>query len=438
MSATFYLDPRADKKGENPIFVSIYINGVRLQTSIGMKLEKSKWDKEKMKPRRGVSNKSGLTWSEIISKMNEIEEHFKAIERDVLKGEIEVTPEFIKQEFQRAFRRNGKPQDNGPSFWDYYQMFVKERGDTNNWTRATVQKFNALENHLRDWRGEEELKFDDFDEDGLNGLVKFLREELDMKNSTIGKQLGFLKWFLRWATLKGYNTTTAFQSFSPKLKMAQKKVVFLSWEELMKVLQYEIPPSGTVVKLKNHDGDEYEKIVMHSDGMEKAKDVFCFCCFTSLRFSDANNLKRSDIHNGKMTLTTIKTADTITIELNKYAESILKKYKKSDFGGYALPRITNQRMNLYVKELCELCGINEPVTMTYYKGNERIEDTLPKYELIGTHTGRRTFICNALMLGIPAEIVMKWTGHADYKSMKPYIDVTNQAKVQAMDLFNKL
>ena len=67
-----------------------------------------------------------------------------------------------------------------------------------------------------------------------------------------------------------------------------------------------------------------------------------------------------------------------------------------------------------------------------------MEETLPKYELIGTHTGRRTFICNALMLGIPAEIVMKWTGHSDYKSMKPYIDVTNAAKAKAMKLFDEL
>lgn len=149
-------------------------------------------------------------------------------------------------------------------------------------------------------------------------------------------------------------------------------------------------------------------------------------------------LKRANITGDAITLTTIKTADTITIELNKYARAILDKYADVDLGGYALPRITNQRMNLYLNELCELCQINQPITRTYYRGTERIDETLPKYELIGTHTGRRTFICNALMLGIPAEIVMKWTGHADYKSMKPYIDIANKAKAKAMSLFDKL
>ena len=102
-----------------------------------------------------------------------------------------------------------------------------------------------------------------------------------------------------------------------------------------------------------------------------------------------------------------------------------------------LPVISNQKMNDYLKEMGEICNINTPITITYYKGSERIDEVYPKYKLLSTHTGRRTFICNALMLGITPEIVMKWTGHSDYKSMKPYIDVADSAKKTAMELFNK-
>ena len=63
----------------------------------------------------------------------------------------------------------------------------------------------------------------------------------------------------------------------------------------------------------------------------------------------------------------------------------------------------------YLKELGELAEINEPVRETYYKGNERIDEVTPKYALLSTHAGRKTFICNALALGIPAPVVMKWT-----------------------------
>ena len=52
--------------------------------------------------------------------------------------------------------------------------------------------------------------------------------------------------------------------------------------------------------------------------------------------------------------------------------------------------------------------------------------------------GRRTFICNALALGIPAQVVMKWTGHSDYKAMKPYIDIADDIKANAMNKFNQL
>ena len=91
-----------------------------------------------------------------------------------------------------------------------------------------------------------------------------------------------------------------------------------------------------------------------------------------------------------------------------------------------------------LKELGELAEINDPVRETYYKGNERIDTVTPKYALLGTHAGRRTFICNALALGIPAQVVMKWTGHSDYKAMKPYIDVADDIKANAMNKFNQL
>ena len=103
-----------------------------------------------------------------------------------------------------------------------------------------------------------------------------------------------------------------------------------------------------------------------------------------------------------------------------------------------LPIITNQKMNDYPKELAELAGIDEPVRQTCYRGNERIDEVTPKYALLGTHAGRRTFICNALALGIPPQVVMKWTGHSDYRAMKPCIGVADNIKANAMSKFNLL
>lgn len=72
--------------------------------------------------------------------------------------------------------------------------------------------------------------------------------------------------------------------------------------------------------------------------------------------------------------------------------------------------LANQLMNRYLKNLCELAGFNKPIKRVCYRAGERVEETFPKYEMIGTHAGRRTFICFALSSGIPPQVVMKWTG----------------------------
>ncbi|MFV0522715.1 MAG: site-specific integrase, partial [Mangrovibacterium sp.] len=154
-------------------------------------------------------------------------------------------------------------------------------------------------------------------------------------------------------------------------------------------------------------------------------------------YSDAFNLRRSDVKDNHIEITTVKTADSLIIELNKHSKTILAKYEAFHFeDDKVLPVVSNQKMNQYLKELGEVAGIDEPIRETYYVGNERVDEISPKYALLGTHTGRRTFICNALSLGIPAQVVMKWTGHSDYKSMKPYIDVADNIKASEMGKFN--
>lgn len=266
---------------------------------------------------------------------------------------------------------------------------------------------------------DENITFESLDESRLTDYVNYLRNKKDFRNSSIEKQLKFVKWFLRWSIRKSYNDNNAFLTFKPKLKTTQKKVIFLTADELTKLREYSIPET------KRYLG--------------RVRDIFLFCCFTGLRYSDVFNLKRTDIKDNHIEVTTVKTADSLIIELNKHSKAILDKYKNIHFeNNKALPVITTQKVNDYLKELGELVGIDEPIRETYYKGNKRIDEITPKYALLSTHAGRRTFICNALSLGIPAQVVMKWTGHSDYKAMKPYIDIADATKVNAMDKFNQL
>lgn len=413
----FLLDKEVDKTDAKLRFRVRWGSNI-VAFNVGFRVDVSKWSTETQRCKNNSTHGKKKVMASVINReINRYEEAAEEIWAIYDRDNITPTKEQFKNDFLKLVR--GKEDINKQeedTFWEIYNKFTREMGMQNSWSEATYKKFNTLKNHLHAYN--DEVSLDKLDENGLSMFVAYLRDEAGLRNSTISKQLGFLKWFLRWATAKGYNTKQDFVAFSPKLKTSEKKVIFLEWDELMKIYNFEFPKNKAY--------------------LERVRDVFCFCCFTSLRYSDVYNLKWSNVSDDNITITTIKTADSLTIELNDYSKSIIDKYKNIHYpGNKVLPVITNQKMNEYIKELGFVCGIDTPINITYYKGNQRIDEVHPKYELLGTHSGRRTFICNALMLGISPEIVMKWTGHSDYKSMKPYIDIADSAKKEAMKLFNK-
>ena len=405
-----------------PIRMRVNFASKRIEFTTGYRIDSAKWDAAKQRVKNGCSNKLKQSASEINASLLEYYTGIQSIFKRFEVEDVMPTPEQIKE----AFNALHKPVSEEPKpkkealpcdFFRVFDDFVEDCGRQNNWTDSTFEKFAAVKNHLTNFR--EGLTFEFFDERGLNDYVGYLRDVKEMRNTTIGKQLSFLKWFLRWAFKKGVHQNNAYDSYKPKLKSTQKKIIFLTWDELNRLREFKIPSN--------------------KQALERVRDVFLFQCFTGLRYSDVFNLRRSDIKGDHIEVTTVKTSDSLIIELNNHSKAILDKYKDVAFeDDKVLPVITNQKMNDYLKELAELAGIDEPVRQTYYKGNERIDDVTPKYALLGTHAGRRTFICNALTLGIPPQVVMKWTGHSDYKAMKPYIDIADDIKANAMSKFNQL
>lgn len=405
-----------------PIRMRVNFASKRIEFTTGYRIDSAKWDTDKQRVKNGCSNKLKQSASEINASLLECYTEIQSIFKRFEVEDVMPTPEQIKE----AFNALHKPVSEEPKpkkealpcdFFQVFDDFVEDCGRQNNWTDSTFEKFAAVKNHLTNFR--EGLTFEFFDERGLNDYVGYLRDVKEMRNTTIGKQLSFLKWFLRWAFKKGVHQNNAYDSYKPKLKSTQKKIIFLTWDELNRLREFNIPSN--------------------KQALERVRDVFLFQCFTGLRYSDVFNLRRSDIKGDHIEVTTVKTSDSLIIELNNHSKAILDKYKDVAFeNDKVLPVITNQKMNDYLKELAEMAGIDEPVRQTYYKGNERIDDVTPKYALLGTHAGRRTFICNALALGIPPQVVMKWTGHSDYKAMKPYIDIADDIKANAMSKFNQL
>lgn len=303
------------------------------------------------------------------------------------------------------------------TLFELFDVFTKEESLLNLWSIKTQAKMKTFKKHLKTF--DENLSFKSLDENKLIKYQYFLQDDLKLQNSTALKNFSFLRWFLRWATKKGFNENKAFELFKPKLKTIQKKIIFLTQPELSQLKNFDIP------KEKKY--------------LERVRDVFMFQCFTGLRYSDVENLKQSDIKDNFIEIITVKTSDSLIIELNDHSRAILEKYKDEVYEkSKALPVISNQKMNEYLRELMEMAEIDEPIRETYYKGNQKFDEVSPKYALMSSHAGRRTFICNALALGIPPQVVMKWTGHSDYAAMKPYIDIADQTKINAMAKFNML
>jgi len=448
-NAAFRLFAYGKDKNRYQIRFRVTFNSQRLDLKTGCQLVDAKaWDDEAQLVKSGYKGPKGETALAINNELRNIKDQmdstfkfFEAIDQIPTPSQLQKKYEdrlngSVPQKPAPEPKKERKPKEH--DFFKVYDMFLKECGEKNAWTEATFEKMEAMRQDLLTFK--KNIKFSDLTESTLTEFVAYMRDSkvlktprkkkgdredydqedlVGLKNSTIEKKLGYLRWFLNWATDRGYNTNLDYKKFRPTLKMTQRKVIYLTKEEIARVRDLELSESQAY--------------------LDPIRDIFLFCCFSGLRHSDVNNLRRSDIKGDHIEVTTVKTADSISIELNKVTRDILEKYKDTPFkDNKALPNYTNQAMNRDIKELCKLAGINEEIRVTTYKGNVRTDKIQPKWELVGTHTGRRTFIVNALSLGITPNIVMKWTGHSDYKAMKPYIDIVDSIKASSMTKFDGL
>ncbi|MDD4993326.1 MAG: site-specific integrase [Paludibacter sp.] len=415
--------------------------------NVGYRVQLDKWSTDTQRCKAGTTHgKKKIFASEINTEIQRLE----TLAESVFKSfEVQnYLPD--EKEYRDAFNEaNGKANNiesaKEINLFTIFDEFTRTMGSQNGWTPATFTKFAAIRKHLFSFNPNLNLK--NISEKEMQLFVQYL-QKADLRNTTIAKNISFVRWFLRWANGKGYYLGTLHQTWKPKFKGTdgnQKEVIHLTWDELMKLYNFDFSTAKRKVKDKKGKPitDENGMIKMveldqeNKKALGRVRDVFCFCCFTSLRYSDVLKLSRSDVRGTFISIVTQKTTDGLKIELNKYSKSILERYNSTHFeNDKVLPVISNVNMNLHLKDMGEIVGLDEKQRIVYFKGNERIEEVYSKYELLTTHCGRRTFIVNALYLGIPAEVVMRWTGHSDYKAMKPYIKIVDDLKVQEMNKFN--
>jgi len=405
MTIHFYLERKSLKTKEKSIYA--YIRGIQKGKTIilntGQKIESSYWDKDNEKAYdRGNKKYSG--YKELNDFLTSYLEEIKKTVRIFFSDNHSSDYESIRNTIMERFGRIKKSQ---LSFFEALELFKESR--KKELSPDSTKKFNTLEKHLKSFEKNEhtQLSFQQIDLLFYDRFFAFLiKGEDGMINNSAYKVIGMLKIFLNWAFERGINNNLAFKKF--KLKEDKTDIITLNETELNKIIELDLT--------KNNK-------------LEKVRDLFVFGCFTGGRFSDLTTATQEDFKDGFWYLRVNKTRDIIEIPLSDAAERILEKYKG---GIYPLPRISNQKMNAYIKEVCKEAELNQSVKTVHYRGSEQIELVNPKYMFVSSHTARRTFITQSLLRGMKAEIVMGISGHKNFKTFKKYVDITRTDKEEEL------
>lgn len=391
-----YTVEKPNAHGLAPVRLCVTFSGGRYRQRLDNRINPKDWDTQRQQPQK---NKALQVQREITAKNAQISLFFQ--ECDI----SHRTPTIGS--LRACFAPNSAK--NNPTLCTAFENYLQTVPTQNSWTPGTLKQARCTLNHLR--------KFDsavllcDTTADTLAKFTAYLHS-IGNRNSTTKKHIDIVRWCLRWCENNDYNTNPQWHKYKGKFKSVEQDIIYLTADELRQIISAEIKQAY----------------------LAQVRDVFLFCCFSGLRYSDALRLRPCDIYDDAIHVITKKTNDPLIIELNTITRHIIEKYTPEIHKNtLLLPVISNQKYNDYIKELCRVAGIETPITRRYFIGSECVETTSPKWQLITTHAARRTFVVSALTMSIPLEVIMKWTGHSDTKAIKPYMSIVEDLKKKEMN-----
>lgn len=400
--------------------------------SVGCYADPDKWDKEKRKPKNNTIHVIGGHEYTACYINNRISKFTDCIDEAFAQAEINKeipSKEWLKEYVNLRLGRVKQPCESAKekTFRDLFDEFMVKGQRERNWDKKTRQKYNQMWSHLNSC--DPKISLEKFDKEKMITLQEWYVEN-EYCNRSISKMFRILKSFLRWLNSNGYHVNEEALKYKMNLDVIKNPVTFLKFEELMKFAYFEFPAE------KNY--------------LAKARDMFCFMSFTSLRYSDLAALRPFNISDDEIQICTEKTDKVLCIPIIEQAQEIINKYKTYQ-GEKLFPVPSNQKLNEYLKEAAKLAGLDREVLKVYNVGTRRKMESKKFYEQISCHDARRTFVCCSLAFGIELPVVMKCTGHSTYETMKPYIEVaddtqkiqmskwsTQSSKTEIYDMLNKM
>lgn len=245
----------------------------------------------------------------------------------------------------------------------------------------------------------------EFYEDYTEYLIKTLK----LSTNTVGKHIQIIKLIMNEATERGINTNLSYKGKRFTTVRENSDSIYLTQDEIDQISQLDLSKD-----LK----------------LDKVRDLFLIGCYTGLRYSDYSVLEPKHFSKGFIEIKQTKTGSTVVIPIHRKVKQIIEKYKNQ------LPKsISNQKTNEYLKELgMKVPLLNVKFSKAITKGGSAVTEIFQKWELLTTHTARRSFATNQYLSGVPNVTIMAITGHKTEKSFLKYIKLTSKEHAKLMKL----
>lgn len=392
-SLLFYIRrDKLNKRGEAPVFMRLTINGERADASIKRFIEPHAWNSEK-----GKANEKCRGGKDLNLYLDAISANILQIQRDFELDKKEVSAQIILNRYL------GKDQSDRHTLMEVFHAHNKKcRALIGiNFAPDTVLRYETClrltEEFMRNTYKKEDCYLDEVTKQFVEEFEFYLKTVRKCCHNTTTKYLANFKKIVRIALANGWMKKDPFAQIRFHLDEVERE--FLEKQELKTLLSKKI----SIPRLA------------------QIRDIFCFCCFTGLAFSDVKQLKSehlvTDI-NGMVWIrkTRQKTKNMCNIPLLDEANKILDRYKDHPYcqtQGVLLPVCSNQKMNMYLKELADICGIRKNLS---------------------THMARHTFATLTLASGATIDNVAKMLGHANVNMTRRYAKVLDSSIMRDMEV----
>ena len=378
----FYLKKsKASASGKLPIYLRITIDGKRTEISTKRTIEIKKWSVEANK---AIGRTEDIR--ELNAYLDSLVSKVYQCQRDLIQDNKEVTTETLKNKFLGIEEKQVTLIN---LFKDHNKQVERLIG--NGYSAGTLERYKTVCKHLQEFMKHtynvSDFRLNKINHKFITDFEFYLKSERECAHNTTIKYIKNFKKIVRIAIANDWIAKDPFLNYKVQLKEVKRE--FLSEEEMQTMLEKEF----------------------HTHRLELVRDIFIFCCYTGLAYSDVKKLSKYSIVIGIDGEKWIKTNRTKTgtrssIPLLPPAIKILKKYENSPLSvskGVLLPVLSNQKSNAYLKEIADLCGIKKNLT---------------------THLARHTFATTVtLSNGVGIESVSKMLGHTSIKTTQHYAKI---------------